>query len=291
MTVGAIMQAYIADRKTEVASPGAIENAWKAMQPHFANILPENIAESTCKDYFRKRTAQNIKSPNPRAPKRKIKPATVRQELGVLRTALRWAAEKKDWLPRAPHIWKPKATVGRTRHLTADEFDRLLEQCTTPHVRLYALLALCTAGRMAALLDLTWDRVDFERDLIYLESPEQHSRAKGRATVPMIGALRSELEKAKEASVSEYVIEWGGGRVADVGKALGEAVRRARLKGVTAHTLRHTAATWIAEETGDLERAAKYLGHSDPSTARKHYAHLGPDFLRSAAAAIERRLK
>ena len=58
-------------------------------------------------------------------------------------------------------------------------------------------------------------------------------------------------------------------------------------KHVTAHTLRHTAATWLRQDTGDARLVAAYLGHADLSTVSR-YAHVATDELHLAAEAIAR---
>src|SRR5262249_58214194 len=64
------------------------------------------------------------------------------------------------------------------------------------------------------------------------------------------------------------------------------AAKRAKLeKRVTAHTLRHTAATWLRQQTGDARLVAAYLGHSDLSTVSR-YAHVADEELHAAAAAL-----
>jgi integrase/recombinase XerD len=64
------------------------------------------------------------------------------------------------------------------------------------------------------------------------------------------------------------------------------AAERAGLeKHVTAHTLRHTAATWLRQQTGDARLVAAHLGHSDLSTVSR-YANVAVDELHEAAAAI-----
>lgn len=52
---------------------------------------------------------------------------------------------------------------------------------------------------------------------------------------------------------------------------------------MTAHTLRHTSATWLRRATGDARLVAEYLGHADLSTVHR-YAHVGGDELHAAAA-------
>jgi integrase len=59
-------------------------------------------------------------------------------------------------------------------------------------------------------------------------------------------------------------------------------------KRVTAHTLRHTAATWLRQETGDARLVAAYLGHADLSTVSR-YAHVAEEELHQAAAAVAAR--
>ena len=56
-------------------------------------------------------------------------------------------------------------------------------------------------------------------------------------------------------------------------------------KHVTAHTLRHTAATWLRQATGDTRLVAEYLGHADLSTVAR-YAHVASEELHAAAQSI-----
>ena len=65
------------------------------------------------------------------------------------------------------------------------------------------------------------------------------------------------------------------------------ATKRAGLeKHVTAHTLRHTAATWLRQELGDTRLVAEYLGHADLSTVSR-YAHVAREELFAAAGRLE----
>jgi site-specific recombinase XerC len=65
------------------------------------------------------------------------------------------------------------------------------------------------------------------------------------------------------------------------------AAKRAAIeKHVTAHTLRHTAATWLRQELGDTRLVAEYLGHADLSTVAR-YAHVDRKELFAAAGRLE----
>ena len=54
---------------------------------------------------------------------------------------------------------------------------------------------------------------------------------------------------------------------------------------MTAHTLRHTAATWLRQATGDARLVAEYLGHADLSTVSR-YAHVASEELHAATQAL-----
>ena len=48
---------------------------------------------------------------------------------------------------------------------------------------------------------------------------------------------------------------------------------RAIGRRVSAHALRHSAATALLESTGKMQAVSEYLGHADPSTTLRFYAH------------------
>ena len=100
-------------------------------------------------------------------------------ELGHLRMVLLWA-KKHQAIPEVPAVERPSKPPPRNRRLTREEVKRLLAACTIPHLKLFVILALATAGRRAALLGLKWDRVDFETDFIDLEDPDIGRPHKGR---------------------------------------------------------------------------------------------------------------
>ena len=154
-----------------------------------------------------------------------------------------------------------------------------------PHLRLFVVLALATAGRMTAILELTWDRVDLESGVIRLGLGER--RRKGRATVPMTDRARAALLEAARARTSDHVVEWGGEAVGKIRKAFAAAAKAAGLLWCTPHVLRHTAAVWMAEAGVPMAEIAQYLGHTDSRITERVYARFSPTYLRGAAGALD----
>ena len=58
----------------------------------------------------------------------------------------------------------------------------------------------------------------------------------------------SVLAAAREPARSGHAVEFAGKRAKGVKTGFDAACRRGRLRGVTPHILRHTAATWMAQD-------------------------------------------
>lgn len=242
---------------------------WKALKPFWGSYRPEEISREACKRYIKKRHDQGVKN------------GTIHRELTMLRAAVRW----ND--PQTKAVFEmPKRPPPKDFRLTKAECKKLIKGAVKPHTRLFIILALTTAARASAILDLTWDRVDFKRGEIKLAKGGEH-RLKGRATVPMNATSRKALEDAERASLSDYVIELGAKRLANVRKSVTEAGLRAGIKGVSPHVLRHTAACLMAEDGVSIPEIAQFLGHSSPDITFRVYARYSPSHLKKAASALE----
>lgn len=270
-TVERIMTAYLASI-VDKPSHSRREDAWKAMRPFWQNVDPVMIDEPMARAYRASRP---------------IADATARYELMQLSTALGWAAGEGKIPYRMP-VWLPPVPDRKTRHLTRREFDQFFVGVIAEHAKLYVQLALHTVARPGAVLDLTWDRVDFMRGLIDFEPRGRVRTAKRRPVVPIGETLLPWLQRGFEARTCDYVIERGGKRVANIKKAFQAASERSGVHA-TPYTLRHTGAVWAAEAGVPMAELAQFMGHDDDRTTQKHYARFSPNYLRNVANAIGKR--
>lgn len=268
-SAASIFRAYCHD-KANLTSHGRMLDAWKHLKGHFGHLRPDQITRLTCRAYTESRRRDEVSD------------GTIIKELSTLRAALRWQDNNTP-----AQIETPQAPAPKDRYLTRNEYIKLRDACSSPHIRLFVILALATAGRASAILELTWDRVDFDRGLITLAIPDEHGRRKGRATVPMTQSAKKALLEARRAALTDYVIEYAEAPVKSIKKSFKRACYRAGLKDVTPHTLRHTAAVWMAESGRAMSEIAAYLGHSDSRITERVYAKYSPDYLRHAATALD----
>lgn len=262
------VERYLAEKDAQGArSIRAMRASWKALEPTFAAYRPDQITRDLCRKYARQRRDGGVSD------------GTIIKDLGVLKAALAWAGDKSAVFEMPP------APAPRERYITKDEYLRLVGACKLPHIKLFVILAWSTAGRASAILELTWDRVDFEQGTIRLA--KGGGRRKGRATVPMTEGARSALQESWRGRTSDHVVEWGGKPVLSIQRAFSQACEAAGLEDVSPHVMRHSAAVAMAEADVPMAVIAQYLGHGNSRVTESTYARYSPSFLRKAASALD----
>lgn len=272
-TCATIMQAYLDDMPRRATPKQPSENyklLVKTVGKFFGEHKPHEVTREECRAYAAARRAEGRAD------------GSIRTELAVLAAALRWHDPKTPARFDMPSPGQP-----RDRWLSRDEFAALLD-AAPDHLKTWLHVAICTGARKEAVLQMTWStHVDFERGTLW---PGFKAGGKNRAKpIPMTDACRTWLLQAREKATCDFVVEWRGGPVKDVKKALGAAYKAAGVTGVSApaHVVRHTAGAWMAIDGVPLLEIARRLGHSSQQTTERHYAHLHPDHMGASTKALE----
>ncbi len=308
LTVDELWPVYWTRRVVKKGSGYAsIEYAWKNLQPYFGSKTVSEVSQLATDIYVQKRTTGKLG--------RKVKPQTCRKELAHLMACLHFCSDPKHKQKLFPvalveSIELPEAGEPRDRWLRTDETQKLLvaagalrrgEKDRLSRVERFLWLALETAARKEAILELTWDRVDFETNTIHYDVPGRRKSKKRRATVPISKALRPILlrafeERENKKSLTGLVLDNGGAIWAPLQNVViksGLAGEREKSKngakprstGISPHVLRHTAATHMARRGVPLWIIAKILGNTI-AMVEKVYAKHCPDDLREAVDMI-----
>ncbi len=279
-------------RSDKVASPATIGFCWKNLEPHFGQLKPSEITPDVVEAYLGKRLVGKIG--------RVSKPSTVRKELGAMLACFGWHADPKRGKTKLlerkdiPAIELPEESEPRDRWLRTAEVQKLLDAAARlrrgsrmSRAERFLWLALETAARKEAIMELTWNRVDFEIGVIDYNVPGRIRTKKRRAVVPISKALRPVLERAYAERESNLVMDntgeiWAAVQLVAIEAGFGgerpKNLRLARPKatGVSPHVLRHTAATHMARNGVSLFNIAKVLGNT-LAVVEKTYAKWCPD--------------
>ena len=246
--------------------------AWKALVPHFGGLYPKDVDRKSCRDYHAYRQVMGIAN------------STINKELRFLRAAFNFNLGRDRSGAKFAFLPEPEP---RDRWLSREEFNRLLDACKTPHLRVFCHLAIATAGRKAAIFELTKHNVTFDDKGGGIIDLGTKTNGKKRATVPMTKSCRKVIEEALENNQTDFLIEYAGKSVKDVRKAFNRAVRNAGIKDFHAHDLRHTSAKWMAGDGTEMSKISTYMGHTQIDITRNVYAKYQPEHLKDAAAALE----
>lgn len=277
------------DYWTEHVQPNVVDKdsvryAYAKLKKHFGHLAVADINPEDVAAYIDDRKAGRLGRPSVGH--------TIARELSVLIAAINHAAGQKR-LPKTdiPVISLPSKSPPRDRWLTEDEADALLAAAAERNgkklsrIYRFVTLALWTASRKAAILELRRSQVDLANGMIYLNPEGRVQTNKRRPQVPICDELRPILARTlREIPINPdaFLLDHDG----SIRTAFENAVERAKLPGkVTPHTLRHTWATWAAQGGTSMFEIAGVLGDS-VATVTRTYAHHAPDYLRSAVNSV-----
>jgi len=222
-------------------------------------------------------------------------PRSITYCLAVIRQVFNFARNHDLFAGQHPvsKVKKPMADNRRLRFLTHDEADRLLAALAerSPDVHDQALVSLHCGLRAGEVFALTWADVDMERGVLTLRDTKS---GRTRAAI-MTGAVKDMLTERRGHARAELVFpSETGARIGQISQTFVKAVKALGLNDdvadsrqkVVFHTLRHTFASWLAEQGTDLYTIQQLMGHQSFAMVQR-YAHLSPDTLRRAVKTLE----
>ncbi len=162
---------------------------------------------------------------------------------------------------------------GRTRFLSKEEIEKLLNECknTSDVLYLFVLLALSTGGRYSEILKLSINNIDFQNSQIFF----MNTKNKSHRGVYINGEIAEFLKEyiSKNNIKDKIFINPKTKKLYYIRGILQEVIEKIGLKDFHIHDLRHTTASYIAMNGGTLLDIAEILGHKSLVMARR-YSHL-----------------
>jgi integrase len=220
---------------------------------------------------------------------KKVSPTTVRIELSFLRRVFNTAINEWELCKENPvtRIFKtlPPETK-RVRFLKPDEAGRL--RFTLPEwLRPIVIVACQTGLRRGNIVNLQVSQVDFSNNLILVGKTKNGEPV----CIPMTQLVRETIRDVIKGRkiISPYVFCDEAGdpySKEQVSMAFSRAVKRAGIKDLRFHDLRHDFATSLVRSGVDLYRVQKLLNHKDQRMTQR-YAHLLIEDLRDAVSKFD----
>jgi integrase len=287
-TIGELWDLYIAEKELEKKVKYCRDTRWlwnANLAPVFAALT---AADLTAPRMVNGRKANVCYAYAEARHKAGARRATIYHELNTLRTIMNWgAAETRKLVPKT-EVFVPRRAKPRPNQLEPHHFELVFRATDEPHIKLFMLLAITTTARMSAILELTWDRVDFKnRTIDYRIDRDQDdildsSGKKGRAKVDMGELLYRVLSDQKRFAKTDHVIEFRGKPMQSVRKGIYRAFKRAGVEGqfLGAHALRHAGATWLANNGTDMQKIQRLMGHEDIKSTELIYADHSRGYLK-----------
>lgn len=299
-----VISIYLRDKADGQARPKTVASRAEKLLEFWGDKTLDQVTGATCREYVQRRG----------------KVAAARRELDDLKAAI--THHRKEGLCReVVEVVLPDKGEPRTRWLTRDEVARLIWEAwryrenptenfagrkSRQHVARFILLAVYTGTRAgavcAAALQPTighgW--IDLTAGVFHRRPEGERVTNKRKPPVRLPARLLAHMRRWKKNG-QRFAVEYMGAPVLDVDRAFRNSVKAAqqsadkasdtqnRFDGVSPHTLRHTAATWLMQRGVDKWEAAGYLGMS-LKTLERVYGHHHPNFQRGAAEGITRKL-
>lgn len=270
-TVGDILDMYVLDREqAKIASIRTVKWTAESVKKHLGLYPADKLRPSHCRQFSVKRMAEGG-----------VGPATTNRELTTLAAAMNFA-RNEGLITNPLKVPKPAPPAPKDRWLTPEEIQKVLNATkdNAPHLFTYVLVAVSTAARPGSILQLTWDHVDFTRQIIDFGEGDGK---KSRGVVPMNDRLAEHLREVALASQSGHVIEFRGKPVQWINKGLASAAARAGIEFFSPHDLRRTAASLMLQGGMPISVVSRMLAHKNTAITERVYAKHTVDYLRPAA--------
>ena len=264
-----LMARYEKEYFRNLASYKKCECFLKGLIEFFGTYKLKEITPSLIYDFKKMRKAQGIK------------PSTLNRQLTIAKRAVNIAIREWGWNIDNPFSKVPaeREATRRDRWLTYEEEEALLN-ASPQWLRDFIIFAIWTGLREGNIINLKREDVDLKRKVVYIKKTKNGSPL----LLPLHEKACEVLERRLKIAYMEhdYIFTSPTGKKLmpnNLRRAFRKAVKRAGLRDLRIHDLRHTFGTRLAQNGVDLYTIAKLLGHRDVR-ATQRYAHHCVDSLR-----------
>lgn len=198
--------------------------------------------------------------------KRPFAPGSVNLALGhlsvILNMAVRYNLKKENTCKGVARLPIPPK---RPRYLLAEE-EELLMPTLKPWVRDLVQFAIWTGFRQAEIIAVQRSHVDFERGVIFVQSPKWKKDPRKTEGFPMGQHVRELVQRlVQRLCGDEFLFNQNGEPLTKpmVHHAFRSACHKVGIRDLNFHALRHTFGTRLGDQDVNLKKIARLMGHAN----------------------------
>lgn len=150
------------------------------------------------------------------------------------------------------------------------EWVRAFMGAASPNLGAYALFMFLTGCRPSEAINVQWDDVDLKARTVLLRETKEQTERTAHLPAPLVVTLAN-LPKVKGRGVFVYQA------YGDFQHAWDDAIKRAGIKRLTPHCMRHGFATGLLRRGLDVLTVAHLGGWKDPGQVLRTYGHANKD--------------
>lgn len=250
------------------------------LRSFFGHMSPHDVNAGTAWSYTQMRRTNGAAA------------STINHELRILRAVFSYAAKHNfGGLNFVPMYAAPPSSPRKEDFLSSAQMETVFQYLRDRRgeggisdIEAFIVIAYRAAARRGAILDLTWDRVDFSVNQIDFRSPEWKAlplarRSKRRAVVPMSKKLRAFMEElhAQRDPHEPRVIS---STVGQIDHRCDVMTRELGFR-VAPHLIRRTFGSHAAMTGVKMGDIARIMGNTE-RVAETNYVRFSPGYLQNA---------
>jgi len=264
----------------------------KRLIPEFGNYLVSDVSPALLQAYVtkRKNSTDARKEGDEKRPAKLLSCKTISNEIVIIKEmfkhAFQWGYVKVN---PAEYLKRPRVTKSEIEILEPNEFQKLLDNSDDLY-RIAFLTAILTGVRAGELWGLQWADIDWNSKQLFIRRSvwnNNFQKPKSENAIRKIDLpdnLIFELKKWKLACpINKHDLAFPS-RDGDITchdnvikRHYGPALRKAGLRHVSFHSLRHTNASLRIRAEQNIKYMSMQMGHSSIKITMDTYGHLFND--------------
>jgi integrase/recombinase XerD len=266
------LQSLKIELKISKASPYTIRNYLNANSSllTFTNKNPQDIISSDIKSYLAKNLATKATS-----------------SIILFLAAIKYAHTNILQTDPTATIRRPKKETHLPTILSKSEIKSLLQNLKNEKSHLITSLIYACGFRVSEITNLKIQDLNLQEKIGHIRQAKGNKDRIFNIPEFLLDNLKYHIDQQNKLN-QEYLFSGKSGKLSirNIQKIVSQAAKRANLKNVHTHTLRHSFATHLLEDGVDIRKIQELLGHANLSTTQI-YTHVSTEELKKIKSPIE----